>query len=138
MKHSQLVDLIQKNIPQITFIDEDITDMIEGECTLWQQEHCTILLDINGLLRGDALLQTIASVFNQLNAAQNQLLQTLQEKTNWQPENIAIAYLALSIQDNDLFGDLAFIKTGNEQEEALFSLDGIGQAWQFEGIERVD
>ena len=42
---TKLHDLIQTHIPQINYLETDTTEAAEGQCTLWQQEDCTFLLD---------------------------------------------------------------------------------------------
>lgn len=133
----KLHQLIQQIIPHITFIDDEITDMIEGECTLWQQEDCAIVLDLGNHANNEAILTQIATQLNLLNQQQTQLLQALQQNSTWLPENTFIAYIAFTLENNALLGDLALMRHNNDEEEAIFSLENPSDSWQFSGIEPI-
>ncbi|XXQ69060.1 hypothetical protein ACKLNO_04145 [Neisseriaceae bacterium B1] len=136
MKTQALHQLIQQNIPHITFIDDEITDMIEGECTLWQQD-CAIVLDLGKQASNEAILKQIAQQLDQLNQQQNKLLQDVQQNSTWLPENIEVAYLAFTLDNGALIGDLALIEQDNDEDEAIFSLENPVDGWQFVDIEAV-
>lgn len=129
--------LVRQTIPHIAFIDDEITDMIEGECTLWQQEDCTIVLDLGKHADNETILAQIAEQLDALNQQQHKLLQDLQQNSTWLPENTFIAYIAFTLENNTLIGDLALMRADNDEEEAVFSLENPSDGWQFSGIEPV-
>lgn len=46
LKQKDLHALIQQHIPQIHYLEVETTESAEGECTLWERDDCTILLDL--------------------------------------------------------------------------------------------
>lgn len=113
MKQNELHQLIMQHIPQITHLETDTSELAEGECTLWGQDDCTIMLefadrksDCHTLV---AALQKASAKLRELDAQREHITQTIQAADkNANTANAYVVYVAFLIENaSEVFCDFA-------------------------------
>ena len=119
---TKLHDLIQTHIPQINYLETDTTEAAEGQCTLWQQEDCTFLLDLTDHTANASIMKNIANKINWLEQNREYILNTLTDHFSGSLKNISHAYIAFFVEDeHNIFCDFAL--NCPQQQLAEFSLE---------------
>ena len=141
MKQHDLHALLRRHIPQINFLETDTTEAAEGECTLWQQEDCTLIIEFENEKQPETTLitalQTIAQKLTYLDTQRGDIIKTLSTQT--QTANIADAnmvYVAFFVEHEDVFCDFAVSASAWHEHIAECSLEKDNELI-FNGLEKL-
>ncbi len=129
MKSTELHTLIKQHIPQITYLETDTNEAAEGECTIWEQDDCTIMIELANPNADKHLiivaLQQIAAQLTFLDTHRERIHQLLATET--QVSDLAdssMVYTAFLIEDEDhVFCDFAVATPSLGERVASCSLE---------------
>lgn len=129
MKQNELHQLMKQHIPQITHLETDTTELAEGECTVWGQDDCTIMIEFADT-KCDchttvAALQKVSAKLRELDAQREHITQTIQAADkNADTTNAYVVYIAFFIENaREVFCDFAVSAPTWGERVAAFSLE---------------
>lgn len=129
MNKNELHHLIQQHIPQITHLETDTTELAEGECTVWGQDDCTIMIEFADT-KCDchttvAALQKASAKLRELDAQRQHITQTIQAADkNADMTKVYVVYIAFWIENaSEVFCDFAVSAPTWGERVAAFSLE---------------
>lgn len=141
MNINEIQKWVAQNIAQVQFVDEDISDAIEGECRIWQNDDCTLLIDFANLNMPQvafmSALQQIERILRDLDDKRDAVLASVRDIAAQRAnDDVQMHYVAFFVESsNEVLCDFALTASEWGEEIAEFSLeDGT---WQFNGWEKT-
>lgn len=141
MNINEIQKWVAQNIAQVQFVDEDISDAIEGECRIWQNDDCTLLIDFANLNMPQvafmSALQQIERILRDLDDKRDAVLASVRDIAAQRAnDDVQMHYVAFFVESsNEVLCDFALTASEWGEEIVEFSLeDGT---WQFNGWEKT-
>lgn len=128
MKQQTQQAIICQHIPQISFIDPEITDVIEAECTLWQQNDCTLIIDFEQPIKHEntliTLCQSIHSKLQYLHDKRQAIITSLAQASGLNADDAILQYIAFFVDTKQqIFCDFALHTASLGEQIAEMSLE---------------
>lgn len=128
MTLKQLHDLIKQHIPQVNHLETETDEVAEGQCTIWQQDDCTFIIEFaNHTNESPALvtiLQKISNKINWLHSEHKKITQTILETNHLSTQDAYLLYTAFFVEnDQDIFCEFAVSSPNWHEQTAEFSLE---------------